>query len=121
MPQQALVAQQLADILSVIAHPHRIRIIEELGRESCDVHTLAEKLKLRQSTVSQHLAQLRSKGIAVATRDGRTMRYALTRPWLARWLVDGFQLLELKNSHSAKVMEAARAVRKIWKSRAKND
>lgn len=117
MPQQILVAQQLAEILSVISHPHRIRIIEELGRASCDVHSLAEKLKLRQSTVSQHLALLRSKGITVATREGRAMRYSLARSWLARWLVDGFQLLELQNSHSAKVLEAAKAVRKLWRSR----
>jgi DNA-binding transcriptional ArsR family regulator len=118
MPQQNLVAQQLAEILSVIAHPQRIRIIEELGLASSDVHSLAEKLKLRQSTVSQHLAQLRSKGITVAVRDGRSMRYSLTRSWLADWLLDGFQLLELQNSRSAKVLQAAKAVKKIWKRRA---
>jgi DNA-binding transcriptional ArsR family regulator len=115
MPQQALVAQQLAEILSVIAHPQRIRIIEELGAHSLDVHTLAETLNLRQSTVSQHLAQLRSKGIAVAARDGRSVRYSLARTWLANWLVEGVQLLELQNSKSAKIMQAAKAVRKIWR------
>lgn len=117
MPQQTIVATQLADILSVIAHPHRIRIIEELGRHECDVHTLAELLNLRQSTVSQHLAQLRSKGIALARRDGRSVRYSLSRTWLAGWLVEGFQLLELQNAQSSKVMEAAKAVRRLWRVR----
>ena len=115
MPQQLLVAQQLAEILAVIAHPHRIRIIEELGRRELDVHTLAERLDLRQSTLSQHLAQLRAKGIAVAERDGRTVRYHLTNVWLASWLVDAFQLLEMQNDRSSKVMEAAKAVKKIWR------
>jgi len=115
MPQQHLVAQQLAEILSVIAHPQRIRIIEELGAHTLDVQTLANTLKLRQSTVSQHLAQLRSKGIAVATRDGRTVRYSLARTWLANWLVEGVQLLELQNAKSSTIMRAARAVKKIWR------
>ncbi len=115
MPQQLLVAQQLADILAVIAHPHRIRIIEELGRREMDVHTLAEKLGLRQSTLSQHLSQLRAKGVVVAERDGRTVRYHLTNVWLARWLVDGFQLLEMQNYHSSKILEAAKVVKKMWR------
>jgi DNA-binding transcriptional ArsR family regulator len=114
MPQQLLVAEKLADVLAVIAHPHRIRIIEELGRRELDVHTLAEKLNLRQSTLSQHLAQLRAMGIAVAERDGRTVRYHLTNVWLARWLLDGFQLLEMQSQKSSKVMEAAKAVKKMW-------
>lgn len=117
MPQQLLVAEQLADILAVIAHPHRIRIIEELGRRESDVHTLAEKLNLRQSTLSQHLAQLRTMGLAAAERDGRTVRYHLTNEWLARWLVDGFQLLEIQSDKSTKVMEAAKAVKKLWQTK----
>ncbi|MEY4669417.1 MAG: hypothetical protein RL518_2116 [Pseudomonadota bacterium] len=115
MPQQQLVAQQLADILAVIAHPHRIRIIEELGRRELDVHTLAEKLNLRQSTLSQHLAQLRAKGIAVAERDGRSVKYHLSSPWLAGWLVDGFQLLDMQNHNTSKIMEAAKVVKKMWR------
>jgi DNA-binding transcriptional ArsR family regulator len=114
MPQQLLVAEQLADILAVIAHPHRIRIIEELGRRESDVHSLAEKLNLRQSTLSQHLAQLRTMGIAAAERDGRTVRYHLTNVWLARWLVDGFKLLEMQSNKSSQIMEAAKAVKKMW-------
>jgi DNA-binding transcriptional ArsR family regulator len=115
MPEQLLVAQLLADMLAVIAHPHRIRIIEELGHRELDVHTLAEKLNLRQSTLSQHLAQLRAKGIAVAERDGRTVRYHLSNVWLAQWLIDGFKLLEMQNQNSSKIMEAAKAVKKIWR------
>jgi len=115
MPQQLLVAEQLADILAVLAHPHRIRIIEELGKCESDVHTLAEKLNLRQSTLSQHLAQLRMKGIAIAERDGRTVRYHLSNVWLARWLVEGFKLLEMQNQKSSKVLKAVRVVKRLWR------
>jgi DNA-binding transcriptional ArsR family regulator len=117
MPQQILVAEQLAEVLSVIAHPHRIRIIEELGSRDSDVHSLAEKLKMRQSTLSQHLALLKAKGIVVAKRDGRTVRYSLASAWLAKWLVEGFQLLELQNGKSSKVLEAAKVVKRMWRLR----
>ena len=115
MPQQLLVAEQLADILAVIAHPHRIRIIEELRSKECDVHTLAERLHLRQSTLSQHLAQLKSKGIMVSRREGRSVCYSLASPWLATWLVEGFQLLELQGGRSSQVLEAAKLVKKLWR------
>ena len=117
MPQQILVAEQLAEILSVIAHPHRIRIIEALGARESDVHSLAERLNMRQSTLSQHLAQLRAKGIAIARREGRTVHYSLSTTWLAKWLVEGFQLLELQGGRSSKILEAAKAVRKLWRVR----
>lgn len=117
MPQQILVAEQLADILAVIAHPHRIRIIEELRSKECDVHTLAERLQLRQSTLSQHLAQLKSKGIMVARRDGRSVCYSLSSPWLAKWLVEGFQLFELQGGRSSQVLEAAKLVKKLWRAK----
>lgn len=117
MPQQVLVAEQLAEVLSVIAHPHRIRIIEALGGRESDVHSLAEQLDMRQSTLSQHLAQLRAKGIAVARREGRTVHYSLSSTWLARWLLEGVNLLDLQVGRSSKVHKAARAVRKIWRVR----
>ena len=117
MPQQILVAEQLADILAVIAHPHRIRIIEELRSKECDVHTLAERLGLRQSTLSQHLAQLKSKGITVARRNGRSVCYSLTSPWLAQWLVEGFQLLELQGGRSSQLLEAAKVVKRLWRAK----
>jgi DNA-binding transcriptional ArsR family regulator len=117
MPQQTLVAEQLAEILSVIAHPQRIRVIEELGSKELDVHSLAEKLVIRQSTLSQHLAQLRAKGIVLARRDGRTVRYSLASVWLAQWLVDGFRLLDLQSAQSSKVAEAVRVVKRMWQQK----
>lgn len=117
MPQQMLVAERLAEKLSIIAHPHRIRIIEALGAKDSDVNSMAEKLELRQSTLSQHLSLLRSNGIVVAQRDGRTVRYSLSNPWLARWLLDGCKLIEMQNADMHEVMEAAKAVKKIWRIR----
>lgn len=117
MPQQMLVAKMLAEKLSTIAHPLRIRIIEALGARNSDVNSLAEKLKIRQSTLSQHLSLLRANGIVEAQREGRTVRYSLSNPWLATWLLDGCKLLEMQNAHMNEVVEAARAVKKLWRIR----
>ena len=117
MPKQRLVAQRLAEKLSSIAHPDRIRIIEALGARDSDVNSLAEKLDIRQSTLSQHLSVLRANGVAEARREGRTVRYSLCNPWLAKWLLDGCKLIEMDTDHMNEVMEAAREVRKIWKIR----
>ena len=114
MPERLIVAQQLASILSVIAHTHRIRVIEALGARELDVQSITSALELPQATVSQHLAQLRSKGIVRSRRDGHHVFYRLSNPWLARWLVDGFALLELQTSGSDEVLAAAKIARKLW-------
>ena len=107
----------LSEKLSTIAHPLRIRIIEALGARKSDVNSLAEKLNVRQSTLSQHLSLLRTSGIVESERDGRTVRYSLSNPWLATWLLDGCKLLELQKAHMNEVAEATRAVKKIWRIR----
>ena len=40
MPDRQIVSKELADLFKIIAHPDRIRIIEELGHGEKDVNTL---------------------------------------------------------------------------------
>ncbi len=64
-----------ADILKTLGHPIRIRILESLlGAEQC-VSTIWANLELPQSTVSQHLSLLRSKGIVQYERCGSKVKY----------------------------------------------
>jgi DNA-binding transcriptional ArsR family regulator len=69
-----------ASMLRALASVHRLRIIHLLGTSRVEVHELAADLQLPQATVSQHLAAMRSVGLVVATREGRTVRYELTDP-----------------------------------------
>ena len=46
MPNRQVVAKELADIFKVIAHPDRIRLIEELRDGEQDVNSLAAALDL---------------------------------------------------------------------------
>ena len=66
-----------ADILKTLGHPVRIRILESLLDADKCVSTIWANLDLPQSTVSQHLSLLRSKGIVEHERCGSKVKYFL--------------------------------------------
>ncbi|MGH1276685.1 ArsR/SmtB family transcription factor [Bacillus cereus] len=71
----AKIREEDVDVLKVMSHPVRLKIISELmHHKMCNVTQLTEILGLPQSTVSQHLAKL--KGIVLrADRRGLEMHY----------------------------------------------
>lgn len=68
------------EILKVIAHPVRIRILEELTKGVKCVSDFEEFLEISQPNVSQHLAILRTHGIIDYYMDGRLRCYFLKDP-----------------------------------------
>ncbi len=64
-----------ADKLKAMAHPQRLCIIKGLMDGSCNVTKIQECLGLPQSTVSQHLAKLKSAGIIAGVRNGLEICY----------------------------------------------
>jgi len=66
-----------AEILKVIAHPMRLRILQKLYCDSCNVKTMWECLNLPQDVVSQHLAVLRKKKILQSKREGTSVFYSI--------------------------------------------
>jgi ArsR family transcriptional regulator len=61
-----------------LAHPVRIRILEILaGRGTCVCGCLVDLLPLAQSTVSQHLGELRDAGLIRGEIDGPRTCYCL--------------------------------------------
>jgi DNA-binding transcriptional ArsR family regulator len=64
-----------AEILKVLGHPVRLRIVAGLMSQSCNVKKIWECLELPQATVSQHLALLKNKGIIEGQRDGVEVFY----------------------------------------------
>ncbi len=112
MTSRLTVARELSDILKVIGHPDRVRIIEELRTEEKDVKTLAGDTDLPQSRVSQHLALLRSYRLVDEHRDGRHHLYRLTQPEIAQWIVDGIRFIEMRAP--ASLIALADEVRVLW-------
>ena len=102
MPERKVVAKELAEIFKVMAHPDRIRIIEELGDEEKDVNTLLNDLDLPGPRVSQHLGLLRAHRFVNDRREGRRHFYRLTQPQLADWVMDGLDFIEGRLSEVSK-------------------
>ena len=69
-----------AEILKVLGHPVRLKIVAGLISESCNVKKIWECLGLPQATVSQHLALLKNKGIIDGTRNGVEVFYRVINP-----------------------------------------
>ncbi len=64
-----------AEILKVLGHPVRLKIVAGLMSQTCNVKKIWECLQLPQATVSQHLALLKNKGIIEGRRDGVEVFY----------------------------------------------
>jgi ArsR family transcriptional regulator len=82
------------DILKVIAHPVRIKILEELTEGVKCVSDFEDSLDISQSNVSQHLTLLRTNGLVDFFVDGRLKCYFIP------------DLLELLKKHYAEDIPA---------------
>ena len=72
--------QLLARYAHAFSHPARISILKVLSkRESCNCNDLVELLPLSQSTVSQHLKELKNSGLINGTVKGTSSIYTLNR------------------------------------------
>ena len=68
--------ERVARMLKLLAHPHRLKIVEVLdGAGAQPLHLLMEKLGLAQAPTSQHLNLMRRAGLVDAQRRGREIWY----------------------------------------------
>jgi ArsR family transcriptional regulator len=72
--------ERQAEILKVLGHPIRLKIVAGLLSQSCNVKKIWECLELPQATVSQHLSLLKSKRIISGRRDGTEVYYSVVSP-----------------------------------------
>jgi DNA-binding transcriptional ArsR family regulator len=114
MPYRSVVSRELAELLGVLAHPHRLRIVEELRGRELDVGSLKGLLEVSHSGVSQHLALLRAHRLVAERREGRHVFYRLCQPELASWLLDGLTFLESDVASSQQLRRDVRRARADW-------
>ena len=77
---EPLSQERLAEIAKALAHPARIKILEQFLE--CRPHIAREivaEFDLAQSTVSEHLRLLRQADLLTATRDGPRTWYCIRR------------------------------------------
>lgn len=80
------VLERAADLMRVLAHPHRLRICERILADDVSVGELAAHLGIPQNAVSQHLAILRAHGVLDRRRDGKSVYYHVIHP-SAEWML----------------------------------
>jgi len=113
MPSRVLVAKELAEIFRIIAHPDRIRLIEELRSGEQSVNSLIDALDLPGPRISQHLALMRAHKLVEERRDGRNHIYRLVQPQIAQWIIEGIDFLEGRQSGLPQA--AITSVKRLWR------
>jgi len=68
------------ELLGVIAHPVRIKILEELSKGVKCVSDFEDFLEISQPNISQHMSLLRTHSIIDYYMDGRLRCYFLVDP-----------------------------------------
>lgn len=71
-----------AECLRVLAHPHRLRMIQMLLRGHYTVGELAEACGLPTAMASEHLRLMQRCGFLGSEREGRKVFYKVVEPHL---------------------------------------
>jgi DNA-binding transcriptional ArsR family regulator len=76
---------QMATLTKALGHPARIAIIEYLLEiNSCICGDLVDVLPLSQSTVSQHLKELKNAGLIQGSIEGTSVCYCINEAGFAK-------------------------------------
>ncbi|PWC17861.1 ArsR/SmtB family transcription factor [Brenneria corticis] len=70
--------EEVATLLRTLGHPTRLHIALLLHRQPQTVSALETQLNIRQPSLSQHLAVLREAGLVYATREAKSVTYAVS-------------------------------------------
>jgi DNA-binding transcriptional ArsR family regulator len=69
---------ELSSIAKALGHPARIAILQFLAKQkSCVCGEIVDELPLSQSTVSQHLKELKNVGLVKGNVDGPSICYCI--------------------------------------------
>ncbi|MGE0773164.1 MAG: ArsR/SmtB family transcription factor [Cyclobacteriaceae bacterium] len=82
---------KIASLAKALGHPARVAILQFLTRrQACVCGDIVEELPLSQSTVSQHLKELKQAGLIKGEIDGPSICYCIDeKKWLeARKIID---------------------------------
>lgn len=85
----------LASILKALAHPARLAIIRILSRkDTCVCGQIVDEMPLAQSTVSQHLKELKDVGLISGEVEGVRTCYCLNMEKIKEIKKDLMELIE---------------------------
>ena len=95
-----------ADFLKGLAHPVRLQIIEYLKNGEASVGKLIQKLGVKQSNLSRHLATLRELGVLETRQEKTTVFYAIHDHDIFKILRPIAEMLRKKLKKSEKILQS---------------
>jgi DNA-binding transcriptional ArsR family regulator len=75
--------KQAAECLKVLAHPHRLRMVQMLLQSRYTVGELADACEIQSHMASEHLRLMQRCGFLTSEKDGRQVYYRVAEPHLA--------------------------------------
>ena len=75
--------RQAAECLKILAHPHRLRMVQMLLQGEYTVGALAESCELPSAMASEHLRLMQRCGFLSPDKRGREVYYRVAEPHLA--------------------------------------
>ena len=70
----------IAELAKALGHPARVAILQHLfSMDTCVCGDLVEEIGLAQSTISQHLKELKSVGLIKGNVEGTSVCYCVNR------------------------------------------
>ena len=94
--------QDLAIFANALSHPARIAILKLLAEQpGCICGKMVELLPLSQSTVSQHLKELKNAGLVKGTIDGPRSCYCIDPVEFQKASAQFYELLEMVKKKQA--------------------
>jgi DNA-binding transcriptional ArsR family regulator len=92
---------ELSALAKALAHPARIAILQVLAqKKGCICSDIVEELPLSQSTVSQHLKELKNAGLIKGNIEGPSICYCIdAKVWLKseKMMIDLFKKIKSNN------------------------
>jgi DNA-binding transcriptional ArsR family regulator len=73
---------EAAECLRILAHPHRLRMIQMLLQGEFTVGDLADACELPSAMASEHLRLMQRCGFLTSVKDGRKVFYRVAEPHL---------------------------------------
>lgn len=78
-----VVLERAAECLKLLAHPHRLRMVQMLLQGRYTVGELAEACGIPSHMASEHLRLMQRCGFMKSEKNGRNAYYQITEPHLA--------------------------------------
>jgi DNA-binding transcriptional ArsR family regulator len=78
--------ERAAECLKILAHPHRLRMIQMLLQGDFTVGELAEACQIPSPMASEHLRLMQRCGFLTSQKEGRKVFYRVAESHLANFL-----------------------------------